>query len=84
MLTDEEKLHSEAYKHMCINFHCDGGYATSTTQIALNDPSEYKGGAICFFVNDNIHMIPQMKGSMVQHARHVLHGVTSVTEGTRK
>merc|ERR1719410_1871258 len=28
----------------CINFHCDGAYATGTVQIALNDESEYKGG----------------------------------------
>ena len=33
----------------CIDFHCDGGYATSTSQIALNDPSEYAGGASCLF-----------------------------------
>ena len=25
----------------CISFHCDGSYASSTSQIALNDPAEY-------------------------------------------
>jgi hypothetical protein len=68
----------------CINFHFDGGYASSTTQIALNNPSEFKGGALCFFVNDNLHFIPRTRGSLVQHPPNVLHGVTSVTEGIRK
>lgn len=68
----------------CINFHCDGGYATSTSQIPLNLPSEYKGGTLCFFVNDHIHSVPRICGSVVQHPPRVLHGVTSVTEGTRK
>eukprot|EP00923_Selenidium_pygospionis_P049646 GHVN01085516.1.p1 GENE.GHVN01085516.1~~GHVN01085516.1.p1 ORF type:complete len:278 (-),score=41.69 GHVN01085516.1:125-958(-) len=29
----------------CIDFHCDGTYATSTSQIALNCPSEYEGAS---------------------------------------
>ena len=68
----------------CIDFHCDGGYATSTSQIPLNPPSEYEGGTLCFFVNDQLHNIPRPPGSLVQHPPRVLHGVTSVTEGTRK
>ena len=68
----------------CIDFHCDGGYATSTSQIPLNSPSEYKGGKLCFFVNDQVHEIPRVPGSVVQHPPNVLHGVTSVTEGVRK
>jgi len=38
----------------CINFHCDGAYATGTVQFALNDQSEYSGGRLCFFVNDQL------------------------------
>ena len=68
----------------CITFHCDGGYATSTSQIPLNDPSEYKGGKLCYFVNDQLHFVPRTPGSLVQHPPRVLHGVTRVTEGTRK
>jgi hypothetical protein len=68
----------------CIDFHCDGGYATSTSQIPLNEPSEYKGGQLCFFVNDQLHLVPRPRGSIVQHPPNVLHGVTQVTEGTRK
>ena len=51
----------------CIAFHCDGGYATSTSQIALNSPSEYTGGQLCFFVNDHVHFLERPVGSLVQH-----------------
>ena len=68
----------------CIDFHCDGGYASSTSQIPLNPPSEYNGGQLYFFVNDQLHSVPRPAGSLVQHPPQVLHGVTSVTEGTRK
>ncbi|KAI2512900.1 hypothetical protein MHU86_1446 [Fragilaria crotonensis] len=68
----------------CIHFHCDGEYATSTSQIALNCPSEYKGGRLCFFVNDALHILERPLGSITQHAAGVLHGVTALTEGTRK
>jgi hypothetical protein len=70
--------------YSCIDFHTDGSYATSTTQIALNNPSEFKGGSLCFFVNNSLHIIPRVRGSLVQHPPCVLHGVTSITEGTRK
>ena len=68
----------------CITFHCDGVYATSTSQIPLNDRSEYKGGKLCYFVNDQLHFVPRTPGSLVQHPPRVLHGVTRVAEGTRK
>lgn len=68
----------------CIDFHCDGIYATSTSQIPLNPPAEYEGGQLCFFVNNELRFIPRPVGSLVQHPPDVLHGVTSVTEGTRK
>lgn len=68
----------------CIDFHCDGAYASSTSQIPLNSPFEYKGGSLCFFVNDHLHKVPRIAGSLVQHPPQILHGVTSVTEGTRK
>ena len=70
--------------HTCIDFHCDGPYATSTSQIPLNSPDEYKGGRLCFFVNGTLHVVPRPAGSLTQHPPKVLHGVTSVTEGTRK
>merc|ERR1711918_199943 len=42
------------------------------------------GGKLCFFVNDQVKIVPRHQGSLVQHHPKVLHGVTSVTEGTRK
>ena len=68
----------------CINFHCDGGYASSTSQIPLNETSEYDGGTICFFMKDDLYMVSRVPGSLVQHPPNVLHGVTSVTRGIRK
>jgi len=68
----------------CINFHCDGGYATGTVQIALNDNAEYSGGRLCFFVNDRLEVLDRPIGSVCQHPRAVLHAVTALTEGTRK
>jgi ubiquitin len=68
----------------CINFHCDGEYATGTVQVALNDPSEYKGGQLCFFVHDSLVILDRPIGSITQHPRSVLHAVTALKEGTRK
>ena len=64
----------------CISFHADGSYATKTIQIPLND--SYKGGKLCFFVNDNIEIPPRLPGSLTCHVRDALYGVTSVQEGT--
>lgn len=68
----------------CINFHCDGRYATSTSQIPLNPTSEYEGGDIVFFRNDELSTVRRIPGSLVQHPPKVLHGVTSVVRGKRK
>ena len=68
----------------CIDFHCDGSYATGTVQIALNDSDEYQGGRLCFFVRDHLHALERPAGSVCQHPPKVLHGVSALTEGTRK
>ena len=68
----------------CVNFHCDGGHASATVQVALNDSSEYTGGHLCFFVNDNLEILKRSVGSMTQYPAKVLYGVTSLTKGTRK
>ena len=50
----------------CIDFHCDGGYATeSTSQIPLNKQSKYMGRQLCFFVNDELHFFHRHPGSLV-------------------
>merc|ERR1712070_561772 len=68
----------------CINFHCDGSYATGTVQVALNDQTEYSGGRLCFFVNDRLWELDRPAGSVCQHPQKVLHAVTALLEGTRK
>ena len=79
----------------CINFHCDGTYASATVQVALNDVSEYEGGRLCFFqtgrenrnkrfLPDALVVLDRPAGSVCRHAPKVLHAVTSLTSGTRK
>jgi hypothetical protein len=57
---------------------------TGTVHIALNEPSEYEGGRLCFFVNDQVTELERPAGSVCQYPPDVLHGVTRLTEGTRK
>ncbi len=68
----------------CIDFHCDGGYATNTVQIAINGTDEYKGGRLCFFKNDELKVLERPAGSICVHNKKILHGVTAMIEGTRK
>lgn len=68
----------------CINFHCDGAYATGTVQIALNNPGEYVGGNLLFYVKGHLHELDRPVGSMTQHPAKVLHGVRTLFSGTRK
>lgn len=68
----------------CINFHQDGSYATYTMQLALNDPEEYEGGKLCYFVKNRLHALTRHAGSLVGHAPPTIHGVTALTGGVRK
>ena len=68
----------------CINFHCDGGYATGTVQVVLSEASEYTGGRPCFFVNDHLHVLERSAASVCQHPPKVLHAVTALEYGARK
>lgn len=82
----------------CIDFHCDGGYATNTIQIALNDDTEYDGGKLCFVTprprpRATATGSPRLKleltvpkryaGTMTGHKRDVLHAVTKLHRGVR-
>jgi hypothetical protein len=76
---------TEGPTQACINFHCDGPYATSTVQIALNDENEYSGGRLLFYNSAKGLYIPRRsKGSMTRHKPNILHAVTPVFEGVRK
>jgi len=68
----------------CINFHCDGFYATRTIQVALNDPAEYQGGRLCFFSRGRLEVLERPAGSICRHQAKVLRAVTSLTKGVRK
>ena len=68
----------------CINFHCDGTYASRTLQVALNDPADYQGGRLCFFQDGELVVLERPAGSSCWHPPKVLHAVTTLTAGTRK
>jgi len=67
----------------CDNLKCLATEARSTSEILLNSPEDYKGGEMAFFVNDEVDILPRTSGSLVQYPPKVLHGVTTVEEGTR-
>ena len=67
-----------------IDFRCHWTDAKSTVQVALNDSAEYQGGRLCFFVNDQLHVLERPAGSTCQYPAKVLHGVSVLTQGSRK
>lgn len=67
-----------------IDWHFDGGYASRTIQIALNDDSEYGGGRLCCFTPQHgVQVLRRSAGDLTSHGRDVLHAVTRLTSGTR-
>jgi len=68
-----------------IGFHCDGGYATHTIQIALNDGSEFDGGRLVFVTGNDatVTVVPKRAGTVTAHACDVLHGATKLHSGVR-
>ena len=67
----------------CISFHCDGGYASETVQLSLNDDSEYVGGRLCFITGNGLSVPSRPSGALTVHERNVLHGVTKMHSGVR-
>ena len=74
----------------CIDFHVDGGYATRTVQVALNDPATYEGGRLVYFnysskdpADDRVDVLERPVGSVVSHEK-ALHAVSALTRGERK
>jgi hypothetical protein len=68
----------------CINFHCDGEYATCTSQVVLSDDAEHNGGRLVFFTQGALHMPERRVGSLTQHSPQVLHAVTALHGGGRR
>eukprot|EP00939_MAST-03C_sp_MAST-3C-sp1_P002312 g2312.t1 len=68
----------------CIGFHIDGNYATHTTQLTLNDDSEYQGGRICFVTGNGKMTVPKRPaGTLTGHDADILHAVTCLHGGLR-
>lgn len=68
----------------CIGWHFDGGYASTTVQLALNDESEYEGGRLCFYTEDKgVEVLQRNAGYLTVHDTRVLHAVTRLVSGTR-
>lgn len=67
----------------CIPFHCDGGYATKTVQVCLNDYHDYVGGRLVFYALGKVDVPRRWRGTCTIHDRDVLHAVTRVTAGVR-
>jgi len=69
----------------CIGFHIDGGHATHTVQLTLNDCSEHEGGRLCFVTGANaVLSIPHRPaGTLTKHDSDVFHGVTKLCRGVR-
>ena len=67
----------------CIDFHRDGGYATKTAQLTLNDDAEYGGGRLLFFHNGKLIEPKRPAGYLTIHSASVMHAVTRVTDGVR-
>jgi hypothetical protein len=65
----------------CIPFHCDGPYAKSTTQIALND--DYQGGRLVYWTKGTLHVTHRPPGTMTHHEPTILHAVTRLVSGWR-
>ena len=67
----------------CIDFHRDGGYATKTAQLTLNDDAEYGGGRLLFFHHGKLIEPKRPAGYLTIHSASVMHAVTRVTDGVR-
>ena len=67
----------------CIPFHCDGGYATKTVQVCLNQGFEYSGGRLVFYALGKLEVPQRRRGFCTIHEPKILHAVTRVTHGVR-
>jgi hypothetical protein len=54
-------------------------------QLTLNDDSEYDGGRLCFVTGHSAQLTVPVRpaGTLTQHARDILHGVTRLHRGVR-
>jgi ankyrin repeat protein len=65
----------------CISFHTD--FSRRTMQVFLNSEHEYRGGLLMFASSQGFVAPKRTPGSYSIHNHTSVHGVTSITEGTR-
>lgn len=62
-----------------INFHTD--VSLKTLQVAVND--DYEGGRLVYLSEGQMHTVERPAGSITIHHNEIVHGVTTLTAGTR-
>ena len=68
--------------HFDGRLHKNGGY--QTVQLALNNPTEYTGGRLCYFSKEKgVEVLDRQAGDITKHGTKTLHAVTQLTTGTR-
>ncbi len=68
--------------HFDGRLHKNGGY--QTVQLALNNPTEYTGGRLCYFSKEKgVEVLDRQAGDITKHDVYALHAVTQLTTGTR-
>ncbi|XP_066917186.1 uncharacterized protein [Clytia hemisphaerica] len=67
----------------CLPWHVDGPYSTPTVQYTLNNDTEYVGGKLCFYTDDQGLMIPNRPaGTLSAHTKE-MHAVSRLISGVR-
>jgi hypothetical protein len=64
-----------------IPFHCDS--ARYTANIALNADEDFAGGKLLVLYDDQVRAIERATGEVTAHPSTLMHGVSSMTAGTR-
>lgn len=75
-------LRRSAANEHCIDFHCDGGYATETVQYVLKN-ADVGGNLIYYTKKTGIVMPRRIAGTITVHLPQVLHAVTRIHKGVR-
>ena len=78
---DVIKMRRVQAKGQCINFHID--HAARTMQVPLNPEEDYKGGRLLWITERGLVQPPRPAGSASIHTQGIVHGVSTMQEGTR-
>lgn len=75
------KLRRVEARGQCINFHLD--HSKRTMQVPLNGDDEYVGGRLVFATETGLLFPRRSAGSATIHDYRIVHGVTTMKQGTR-